>query len=133
MSAMLSLFIFSIISLVKPSGICIDAGIMFVYRAICQPRLSRGLWFRNTNALHRLQGCRVISSSLSMGFRLRLIIILEYIRRESSGPLMVTAQYGNLPHSLYSYIQFPGVGYSSVSFFSWMVMTGCHKKLGNPG
>nr|ABA97814.2 hypothetical protein LOC_Os12g20130 [Oryza sativa Japonica Group] len=48
-------------------------------------------------------------------------------------PLMVTAQYGRLPRSLYSYIQFPGVGYTAVSYFDWRVMTGCHKKLGNPG
>jgi hypothetical protein len=68
-----------------------------------------------------------------MELRLPLIIIWGYILWVICRPLMVTAQYGRLPRSLYSYIQFPGVGYTSVSYFGWRVMTGYRKKLGNPG
>ncbi len=91
MSTSLSLFISSIIYVVRPSGISIDAGIMSGYRVISLLWLGRELWPRDSDAKHRLQGRRVISSNLSMGFRLSLIIILGYIRRESSRPLMVTA------------------------------------------
>ena len=68
-----------------------------------------------------------------MELRLPLIIIWGYILWVICGPLMVTAQYGCLPRSLYPYIQFPGVGYSSVSRFGWMAMTGCRKELGKLG
>jgi hypothetical protein len=75
MSISLSLFISSIICVVKPSGICIDAGIISDYRVISLLWLGRELWPEDPDALHRLQGCRVISSNLSIGFRLSLIII----------------------------------------------------------
>ena len=133
MSTSLSLFISSIICVVKLSGICIDVGIISDYRVISLLWLGRELWLGDSDALYRLQGCRVISSKLSMGFRLSLIIIWGYILWMICRPLMVTAQYGRLPRSLYYYIQFPRVGYTSVSYFGWRVMTGCRKKLGNLG
>jgi hypothetical protein len=79
MSALLSLYMISIICVAKSSGICIDASIMSNYRVISLLRLGQELWLRDLVALLQLQDYRVISNNLSMGLRLPLIIIWAYI------------------------------------------------------
>ncbi len=79
MSALLSLYMISIICVAKSFGICIDASIMSNYRVISLLRLGQELWLRDLVALLQLQDYRVISNNLSMGLRLPLIIIWAYI------------------------------------------------------
>ena len=97
MNATLSLCMISISCVAKSSGICIDAGIMFVYWVTCLLRIGQERCLKYSVALYQLQGYRVVSSNLSIELRLLVIFIWGYILWVICGPLMVTAQYGCLP------------------------------------
>ena len=99
------------------SGRCFGAGIMFTYAiTLCHD-----------------DDIRVVSGSLDVVSRLRDIIIWGYILRMRGGPLMVIAQYG------YSFMlicipkTIPWGVYFSVFSPGWTAMTGCRKKVSNPG
>ncbi len=76
---------------------------------------------------------RVVYGNLSVVFGLLDIIIWGYMLRKRCGPLMVIAQCGYSSARLYSPKLISWGGYSSVFIPSWMVMTGCRKKLGSQG
>ena len=85
-------------------------------------------------ALYHLQRCRVVFINVSMVLRLLNITIWAYMLWDSrGGPLMVTAHYGYSSTLVYIPKTNSWGGYSSVFSPGWTAMTGCHKKLGNPG
>ena len=129
MDAMLSLYLTKVLSIVTLSGICIGAGIMSKNWVNNLLRLNQELLIWNLGTLLQSRGCRLGSDSLDMVSRLDLTIIWAYILWRKRGPLIVTAQYGCHPRSIYSYITFPGVRCTSAFNSSWMVRTDCRKEL----
>ncbi len=76
---------------------------------------------------------RVVSVSLGVVSRLWDIISWGDMLRMRDGPLMVTAQCGYSSVRVYSPKLISWGGYSSAFSPGCMVMTGCHKELGNQG
>ncbi len=92
-----------------------------------------GLVSDYSDALCRLQGCRVVFSNVSAVLRLLDTINRGYILRMRGGPLMVTAQYGCPLHVYIILSAISWGGYSSVFSPGWMARTGCRKELSNQG
>ncbi len=93
-----------------------------------------GLMSDYSVALCHPWGYRVVFNNVGVVFRLLNIIIWTYMLRDSRGePLMVIAQYG------YSFMlicipkTIPWGVYFSVFSPGWTAMTGCRKKVSNPG